>query len=257
VYDVEMGLLLGDLKGAGDRLVVARGGRGGKGNSHFTSSRLRSPRFAQPGEAGQQRRLRLELAVLADVGFLGLPNAGKTTLLIRLTASKAQPGAYPFSTLEPNLGVLADEEHEPLVLADIPGLIGGAHQGKGLGHQFLRHVKRTRMLLHVLDVSEVDPEDPEAFLRLLEDEIRAFDPNVLAKPRVIVLNKIDLLPPDFPLDRLMAHFRQSGYPCVAVSAHTGEGLTDLIETLWREAAPGGQPADKDGPSSETTDYYPG
>lgn len=236
VYDADSGQFLRDLTSPGDRLIVARGGRGGKGNAHFTTSRHRSPRFAQPGEPGEHRRLRLELKVLADVGILGLPNAGKTTLLKSLTASKARAAAYPFTTLGPNLGVLPNEVHEPLVLADIPGLITGAHQGRGLGDRFLRHLQRTRLLLHLVDVTQLDIQHPWAPVEQVEAELRAYDPHLLDKRRILILNKIDLLPADFPLAPIIATFNQSGQRCLALSALTGEGLDTLKAVLWEEFA---------------------
>ncbi len=183
----------------GERFVLAKGGRGGKGNAHFVSSRMRSPRFSQPGEAGGERRIHLELQILADVGLMGAPNAGKTTLLKALTASKARVGAFPFTTLTPQLGVLPpDADQEPLILAEIPGLITGAHLGKGLGHRFLRHLQRTRLLIQVIDLSQIDPAAPFAPLEMLEAEMRNFDPSLLDKPRLVALNKIDALPAGLP-----------------------------------------------------------
>lgn len=235
VTDLASGQILGDLVAAQQTLVVARGGRGGKGNAHFGSSRLRSPRFAQPGEPGEERRLRLELRVLAEVGIIGLPNAGKTTLLTQLTASRATASPYPFSTLEPNLGVLKDPDHEPIIVADIPGLMAGAHQGRGLGQRFLRHLKRTRLLLHVVDTTQLDPQRPLALVELVLDELRAFEPNLLLKKHIVVLNKIDLLPPDFPLAEVVAACRRRGWPCLPLSAHTGESVPLLKELLWSES----------------------
>lgn len=231
VYAAESGHLLADLTQPGESLLAARGGRGGKGNAHFTSSRMRSPRFAQPGEPGEEFSLRLELRLLADVGLVGRPNAGKTTLLTRLTASRARPGAYPFSTLEPNLGVMAEDDQEPLVLADIPGLISGAHQGRGLGDRFLRHLQRTRVLVHVVDASQVDPADPAAALAPLEAEMRAFDPALLLRPRLIVFNKLDLVPPDWPVAEILRQCQGPHRTCVAVSALTGQGVDELIAAL--------------------------
>ena len=204
VFDADSGRLLKDLMTPGERLVLAKGGRGGMGNAHFTSSRMRSPRFCQPGEPGRERRIHLELQILADVGLMGAPNAGKTTLLKALTASKARVGAFPFTTLSPQLGVMGPEaDHEPLILAEIPGLIEGAHLGKGLGHQFLRHLQRTRLLIQVIDLSAVDPAAPLAPLAMLEEEMRNFDPSLLDKPRLVALNKIDALTPDFPRDEIV------------------------------------------------------
>ncbi len=234
VYDADSGDFLGELLASGDRMVVAKGGRGGKGNAHFVSSRLRSPRFAQPGEPGEERRLRVELQVLADVGLVGAPNAGKTSLLRALTASSARVDVFPFTTLTPQLGVLEIEPAyagEPIVLAEIPGLIPGAHLGRGLGYRFLRHIKRTRLLVQVIDVSQVDPEHPLTPLTELEQEMRSFDPELPAKPRLIALNKIDLLPPEFPLERVTTAYRQAGRRVFAVSALTGEGLAELRQAV--------------------------
>jgi GTP-binding protein len=238
VFDPDSGRLLGELLTPGERLVLAKGGRGGKGNAHFTSSRLRSPRFAQPGEPGRERRLYLELHLLADVGLMGAPNAGKSTLLTTLTASRARVAAFPFTTLSPQLGVMGGmADREPLILAEIPGLIQGAHTGKGLGHRFLRHLKRTRLLIQVIDLSFVDPRDPLAPLQMLEEEMRAFDPELLERRRLIALNKTDLLPPDFPFRQVLEAYRGQGWPIFPVSAHTGEGLADLKAAIWEEFPP--------------------
>ena len=232
VWDRDGDKLLADLVTAHQEVVVARGGRGGKGNAHFGSARLRSPRFAQPGEPGEERRLRLELQVLADVGLIGLPNAGKTTLLTKLTASKAIASPYPFSTLEPNLGVLQDDEHCPIVLADIPGLIVGAHVGKGLGQRFLRHLKRTRLLIHVVDSSQVDPGEPLAGIDQVRRELGQYEPDILLKKHLVVFNKNDLVAPDLPWELLIHACRQRGWHAVSISAQTGAGLAELKELLW-------------------------
>jgi GTP-binding protein len=235
VFDGD-GRLLRDLVSPGERLVVAKGGRGGKGNAHFTSSRMRSPRFAQPGEPGQERQIHLELQILADVGLVAPPNAGKTSLLKALTASQARVGVFPFTTLTPQLGVLVPEDdREPLILAEIPGLIPGAHLGKGLGHRFLRHLQRTRLLVQVIDLSLVDPARPLAPLEELEKEFRAFDPKLLDKPRLIALNKIDLLPPDYPRQQVLQAYEAAGWRVVAVSARTGQGLEALVQAIWEES----------------------
>ena len=235
VYDQESGELLRELLADGDRLVAAKGGRGGKGNAHFTSSRLRSPRFSQPGEEGQSRRLRLELQILADVGLMGAPNAGKTTLLKALTASRARVGDFPFTTLSPQLGVMHLDDQEPLVVAEIPGLIKGAHLGKGLGDRFLRHLKRTRILVQVVDVSQVEPAQPLAPLQELEAELAASDPDLLTKPRLITLNKADLLSPGFPLEAVIQAYESLGRRVLVVSGLTGTGLPELRQAIVTEA----------------------
>lgn len=232
IFDGDTGEFLGELLVPGQRLLVARGGRGGKGNAHFVSSRLRSPRFAQPGEKGESRRLRLELRLLADVGLVGPPNAGKTTLLRALTASRARVGDFPFTTLSPQLGVLAEEDQEPLVLVEIPGLLPGAHQGKGLGHRFLRHASRARLLVLVLDASCLDPQNPLAPWEELVRELRAFSRDLPDKVRLIVLNKVDLLPPDYPLSQVEAAYLRENFQVFPVSALNQEGLAPLKEALW-------------------------
>ncbi len=236
VYDAERGRLLKELVSPGERLLVARGGRGGKGNAHFVSSRLRSPRFAQPGEPGQERRLRLELSLLADVGLIGRPNAGKTSLLKALTASRARVGAFPFTTLTPQLGALTlDPAREPLILAEVPGLIPGAHRGKGLGLRFLRHLKRTRLLWHLVEISDVDPARPLEALEPVEAEMRAYDPQLLTRPRWVILTKTDLLPPDYPLEAVLKALEGAGFPAFPVSALTGDGLPALKAALTAAA----------------------
>jgi GTP-binding protein len=246
VFNPETNELLGELLTHGARLIAAKGGRGGKGNAHFVSSRMRSPRFAQPGEPGVERRLRLELQILADVGLVGAPNAGKTTLLKALTASRARVGAFPFTTLSPQLGALfGDELEDPLILAEIPGLIPGAHLGKGLGHRFLRHIKRTRLMVMVIDLSGVDPQQPLAPLKALEVEMDAFDPSLATRPRLVVLTKTDLLPPEFPREPVVRAYEDAGWRVFPVSAKTGEGIPDLRAALWEKA-----PRPETGPPEE-------
>jgi GTPase len=238
VFKTDTGRLLGELMTPGQRLVLAKGGRGGKGNAHFVSSRLRSPRFSQAGEEGQERKLLLELQILADVGFIGLPNAGKSSLLKTLTASQVRVGAFPFTTLSPQLGVLVpDDDREPLILAEVPGLIPGAHLGKGLGHRFLRHLQRTRLLVHLIDVSDLDPTEPLVPLQILEEEMRAFDPALLTRPRLLVLNKLDLLPPEYPLEQVRTAYAATGWPVFPVSVQTGAGLVDLRQAIWHYFSP--------------------
>jgi len=204
IYDVASGQLLGDLTEAGQRIVVCGGGRGGRGNQHFATPRNQAPRTAERGEPGQEKRLRLELRLIADVGIIGVPNAGKSTLLAALTNAKPRIADYPFTTLEPNLGVARIDDDTSVVLADIPGLIEGAAAGAGLGHDFLRHVQRTKVLIHVLDGQA---DDPVADFTQINSELALFDPGLARKPQVVAFNKMDL--PEVPakLKRI-----QSGQP---------------------------------------------
>ena len=191
IRDATTGELIGDLQATGERVIVATGGRGGKGNAHFVSSTNRSPRFAQPGEPGEERELDIELRLLADVGIIGLPNAGKSTLISVISSVRPKIADYPFTTLVPNLGVVGYDD-KSFVVADIPGLIEGAHEGHGLGHKFLRHVTRTSLLIHLIDGSQIDPEDPLKDWRTVNHELALFDPALAQKPQVVVINKIDL-----------------------------------------------------------------
>jgi GTP-binding protein len=188
IYDAGIGEVIGDLIQSKQRLMVCKGGRGGRGNQHFATSRNQAPRTAEKGEPAEEKRLRLELKLIADIGLIGVPNAGKSTLLSVLTNAKPKIAPYPFTTLEPNLGVAEIDTNTTVVLADIPGLIEGAAQGAGLGHDFLRHVQRTRVLIHLLDGLS---EDPLADYSQINSELALFDPNLAKKPQVVALNKID------------------------------------------------------------------
>jgi GTP-binding protein len=222
------GAALGEVLAEGDRLVVARGGRGGRGNRSFLSNRV--PRQAEPGEAGEERWLRLDLRLLADVGLLGLPNAGKSTLLARISAARPRIGAYPFTTLSPVLGMVEVDERS-FVAADIPGIIEGAHHGAGLGLQFLRHVERTRALLHVVDASGTSGRDPADDLRLVRDEVRRWAPSLLDRPELVAATKRDLLGDDDPLPGLERAAAREGLEVVAISAASGKGLLQLKRRL--------------------------
>ncbi len=189
VYEAKTGEILGDLVEPGQQLVVCKGGRGGRGNQHFATAVNQVPHMGERGEPGQNRQLRLELKLIADVGIVGVPNAGKSTLLAAVTSAKPKIAPYPFTTIEPNLGVAQLDEDNTLILADIPGLIEGAHLGIGLGHDFLRHVQRTRVLIHVLDGTA---EDPLLDFAQINSELSLFDPNLTRKPVVVAFNKIDL-----------------------------------------------------------------
>ncbi len=226
--------LLTDLAEPDQEVLVARGGRGGKGNIHFKSSTMRAPRIAQPGTPGEARNLRLELKILADAGLLGLPNAGKSTFLSRVSAARPRIAPYPFTTLVPNLGVVIDEEDpgRRLIIADIPGLIEGASQGQGLGMRFLRHVERTRFLVHILSIEDTGGENPWAGFELIDEELRAFDPELAAYPQVRVVNKTDLVSEE-RLNGLKERARADGLEIFFISALEGTGFEPLLAELWR------------------------
>ncbi|HUW98576.1 MAG TPA: GTPase ObgE [Acidiferrobacter sp.] len=234
VQDIDTGELLGDLTHDGDRLLVVKGGRGGLGNTHFKTSTNRAPRRIVPGGAGEARELKLELQVLADVGLVGLPNAGKSTFLRAVSEARPKVADYPFTTLHPELGVVTVERQRSFVIADIPGLIEGAHEGAGLGMQFLRHLSRTRLLLHIIDVAPMDPtEDPIAGIRVIEAELRLFRDDLGSKERWLVFNKVDLLPESEREARLQAVREAVGWtgPYAAVSAIKGLGCRELMGRL--------------------------
>ena len=226
VFDEESGEELYDFVAPGQRFVVARGGRGGRGNARFATSTNRAPRRADPGQPGEQQRLRLELKLLADVGLVGFPNAGKSTLISRLSAAHPKIADYPFTTLEPCLGVVAVSDEESFVLADIPGLIEGAHTGQGLGTRFLRHIERTRLLAHLVDVSETG-RDPVEDFQVVRRELAQFSAALGERPVVVVANKIDQPGVDERLAALGAFCEAQALPIVAVSALRGDGLDKL------------------------------
>lgn len=236
VIDEESGQALADLARSGQRALLARGGAGGLGNLHFKSSTNRAPRQKTPGQPGEHRLLRLELKVLADVGLLGFPNAGKSTLISAVSNARPKVADYPFTTLHPHLGVVRVDGSSSFVIADVPGLIEGAAEGAGLGHRFLRHLGRTRLLLHVVDIAPIDEHaDPVRQARALVGELRKFDPAVARKPRWIVLNKIDLVDPG-RREQIAAEFRRrlrTKAPLFLVSAATGEGCRELVYAVAR------------------------
>ena len=242
IWDEDTGELLVDLTEHGQQAVLARGGEGGLGNIHFKSSTNRAPKQSTPGKPGEQRRLRLELKVLADVGLLGMPNAGKSTLIAAVSNARPKVADYPFTTLHPNLGVVRVGPEKSFVVADIPGLIEGAAEGAGLGHQFLRHLQRTRVLLHLVDLAPFDPEaDPVRDARAIVNELRKYDPELAAKPRWLVLNKIDMIPPEerqARIDAFVAQLKKGrGRNAVkvdrvfAISGLTHEGCQPLMLAL--------------------------
>ncbi|MBV9727507.1 MAG: GTPase ObgE [Gammaproteobacteria bacterium] len=236
VRDADTQEVLGDLTRDGEQLLVARGGKGGWGNQRFKSSTNRSPRQFGPGLPGEKRSLEFELKVIADVGLLGLPNAGKSTLIRAVSAARPKVADYPFTTLHPNLGVVAVGEHRSFVMADIPGLIEGAAEGAGLGIRFLRHLQRTRLLLHLIDIAPLDPEaDPVRDARAIVKELRKFSRQLAAKPRWLVLNKRDLLPATEAekLARSIVRRLRYGGPYFLISGATGEGTRALCEAAMR------------------------
>ncbi len=226
--------MLADLSEPDGIVLAARGGRGGKGNEHFKSSTMRAPRFAQPGEPGEELTLRLELKILADAGLIGMPNAGKSTFISRVSAARPKIAAYPFTTLTPNLGVMIDEvdPENRLVIADIPGLIEGAHLGQGLGHRFLKHVERTRFLVHMLSIEDINDDDPWAGFELVNEELRRFDPELAQRRQVEVINKMDLVPQE-RLQAIMARAARDKRQIYFISAKDKTGLEPLVDDLWR------------------------
>ena len=227
VRERDSGLLLGDLTSQGDRLDVARGGRGGRGNARFATSTNRAPRRADPGEAGEERALRLELRLLADVGVVGFPNAGKSTLVGRLSAARPKIADYPFTTLVPTLGLVRLDEERSFVIADVPGLIPGAAEGKGLGLRFLRHLERTRLLVHLLDLDPATGRDPVEDWKTIQAELKAYSPELAARPQLIAANKIDLDGAAPRLKRVVAMGRRRKLPVFPLAARAGQGLAEL------------------------------
>jgi GTP-binding protein len=242
VADAETGEVIADLAHDGAEALLAKGGKGGLGNIHFKSSTNRAPRQCTPGEEGESRKLRLELRVLADVGLFGLPNAGKSTLIRAVSAARPKVADYPFTTLAPSLGVVRTDDRRSFVIADIPGLIEGASEGAGLGHQFLRHLQRTRVLLHVIDILPPDPDaDPVADARAIANELKRYDESLFAKERWLVINKIDLLDAD-ARDKTVKAFTKAlkwKGPVFAIAAVNGEGCRALTFAIqdWLDAHP--------------------
>jgi GTP-binding protein len=231
VTDRATGESLADLAAAGARFCAARGGRGGRGNARFASATRRSPRFAEPGEPGEERVLELTLKLIADVGLVGLPNAGKSSLLARISAAHPKIADYPFSTLTPHLGAVVLDGERSFVAADIPGLVEGAHAGAGLGDRFLRHIERTRLLVHLLDVSDA-AADPAADFEVVRRELGAAGGDLAGKPFLVALNKIDVASSPERVARLRAEFARRGVEAYPISAATGVGVRALLERVW-------------------------
>ena len=232
VKDEESGQIIADLSHDGQQAVVAKGGRGGRGNWHFRSSSNRTPTFAERGEPGEERWLRLELKVLADIGLLGYPSVGKSSILRKVSAAQPEVAAYHFTTLNPILGVVDLSDHRSFVMADIPGLIEGASEGVGLGHDFLRHIERTKILVHVLDVSGMEGRDPIEDYEKINEELRKYSEKLSRKKQIIAANKIDMLGDSDNLERLKAYMDERGPEVYPICAMTGEGLEVLLERLW-------------------------
>jgi GTP-binding protein len=233
----EAGNTLCDLSAPGQRFVAARGGQGGRGNLHFATSTWQAPDYCEEGEAGQERTLYLELKLLADVGLLGYPNVGKSSLIARVSRLRPKIANYPFTTLVPNLGVVSLPlgsriSDRSFVLADLPGLIAGAHAGHGLGHRFLRHLSRTRVLIHLLEVTEEPGRDPIHDFDVLTDELRRYDPELATRPQLVALAKLDLPSTRESYDPLKQAFAKRGIPLWAISAATGEGVADLMNAAY-------------------------
>ena len=227
---------LADLTTEGQRVLIARGGRGGRGNARFVSSTNRAPRRTEPGEEGEERFLRLQLKLIADAGLVGFPNAGKSTLISRISAARPKIADYPFTTLSPHLGVVSLPDDRSFVVADVPGLIEGAHQGHGLGHQFLRHIERTKVLVHLVDVSGASGRDPVQDFDTILDELRLFDAKVAAKPMIVAASKIDAVDDPSRVEAFERHVRDRGLPFFRISAVAGTGLDPLLEAMWRQIA---------------------
>jgi GTP-binding protein len=225
IYDADTEELLGDLVSPGEQLLVCKGGRGGRGNARFATSRNKAPRIGEKGEPGEERNLRLELKLIADIGLVGVPNAGKSTFLSAVTNAKPKIAPYPFTTITPNLGVANLDEERTLVLADIPGLIEGAHQGIGLGHDFLRHVQRTRVLIHLLDGMG---EDPVLDFAQINTELALFDPTLEEKPQLVVFNKMDLPDVQARWSKVKGELEKRGYEPLAISAVAGTGVREVL-----------------------------
>lgn len=232
VKDEETGQVMADLSRDGQRAIVAKGGRGGRGNWHFRTSANRTPTFAERGEPGEERWLRLELKVLADIGLLGYPSVGKSSILRKVSAAQPEVAAYHFTTLNPILGVVNLPDHRSFVMADIPGLIDGASEGVGLGHDFLRHIERTKILIHVVDVSGIEGRDPIEDYEKINAELAKYSEKLARKRQVVAANKIDLLGDSDNLERLMDYMTAHGVEVYPICAMTGEGMDKLLERVW-------------------------
>ncbi len=234
IKDANTGEGIEDITSDEQEILIAKGGRGGKGNAHFVSSTFQAPRFAQPGEEGEERHLKLELKLLADVGIIGFPNAGKSTLISHISKAKPKIADYPFTTLKPHLGVVKVGDYTNFVIADIPGLIEGAHEGKGLGVRFLKHIERTSIFIHLIDLSPYSEREPRDDFDIINKELTAFNPDLKNKRQVVVLNKIDIPEAREKLPNVLKYFKTKGIKVFAISAATGEGIPELIRYVAEE-----------------------
>jgi GTP-binding protein len=231
IYDDELNLLLKDMKEAGMKVLICRGGKGGRGNKSFATSINQAPRTTTPGQKGQERKLRLELKLIADVGIVGMPNAGKSTLISRCSDAHPKIADYPFTTLEPVLGIVELSDYRRFVMADIPGLIEDSHKGAGLGIEFLRHIERTRIIVHILDIMPTDSSDPAENYKIIRQELKLYSRALAKKQEVIVANKIDLDRDGKIVEKLKRKLKKKIYP---ISAVTGAGVKELTEILWQK-----------------------
>lgn len=234
IKELETGELLADLTADGQEYVCCKGGRGGKGNAHFATSTHQTPRFAQPGEPGTESHLQLELKLLADVGIIGFPNVGKSTLISHISAAKPKVADYPFTTLIPNLGIVKFGDFGGYVVADIPGLIEGAHEGKGLGIKFLRHIERTKIFIHIIDISPFTEREPLHDFEIVNNELKSFNPELALRPQVVALNKVDITEAKERVPELLKFFKDLGIKVFMISAATGEGLKELVNYVGQQ-----------------------
>jgi GTPase len=254
VLDAETGDFMVDLSEDGQRWLAAKGGRGGFGNAHFTSSTNRAPRYHQEGSAGEERELQLELKLLADVGLVGFPNAGKSTLISTVSAARPKVADYPFTTLEPHLGVVDLGDFKTFVVADIPGLIEGAHSGAGLGDRFLRHVERTRLLLHLVDVSSQSGRDPVSDYEVINRELAAYDPQLAERPQFVVATKLDALDEPERLESLRRRARADGREFFEISSVANRGVRELVRAVARRLEEADARADIEGRDVSAVEY---
>jgi len=245
IKDKETGEIVEDLTVNGQSIIIAKGGRGGKGNAFFVSSTYQAPKFAQPGEKGEERWFHLELKLLADVGIIGFPNAGKSTLISHISAAKPKIADYPFTTLQPHLGVVKFGEHKDFIVADIPGLIEGAHKGKGLGIKFLKHIERTSLFIHLMDILPQTERDPKKDFEIINKELTAWNPDMAKRPQIVALNKVDVTEAKESLPMLLEFFKSKDIPAFPISAATGEGLDKLVKYVGRMVARLREGKDKD------------